>query len=242
LWIPRWSLPRLKRIEAALEDPAAWSGLMQQQPSESTSVIFKPNWWRWVDGEVRSSYAIHSWDLAHKVADDNDYSACVTLLFYRGRWLIIDVFRGKLEFPELVQKVEEHARRWKVRKILVEEGGPGIPLVQILKARLGAIIEGIRPVGGKEARAHAATDWIKTGRLQLHRKAKGIEDLLQESAAFPDGEHDDLVDCLTQAVNYLHETCGVRPEELLDLISEPAHLDLPNPYADPLDWTPPQRR
>jgi predicted phage terminase large subunit-like protein len=241
LWPSRFPLPRLRRMEATFGS-VAWDGLMQQRPRESTSVIFNPDFWQWVDGEVRSFYLVQSWDLAHKVADGNDYSACVTLLFHQGRWLIVDVFREKLEFPDLVQKVEEHARRWKVRKILVEESGPGIPLVQVLKGRLGAAIEGIRPVGSKEARAHAATDWIKTGRLQLHRKAKGIEDLLQEAAAFPDGEHDDLIDALTQAINHLQETCGLRPEELLDIISGPAPLDFSNPYADPLDWTPPFRR
>lgn len=255
LWPSRYSREKIRGIEAMLNDTAAFDSLMQQLPQEGDGPIFKGGVWHWTDGAVKFRSSVQSWDLAHKTGDANDYSACLTFAWQGDHWVIVDVFRDKLEFAELVEKVKEHAKVLGAQTLLVEEGGPGIPCVKALEASgIGVHIESIRPVGSKEARAHASTASIKSSFVRLLRKARGVQLLLNELEEFPDGEHDDLVDCLTQAAAYFQTHPGIRPEDFLDLIKEGPERSFRSEgqerlcrseeefYEDPLDWSHPKRR
>ena len=58
----------------------------------------------------------------------------------------------------------------------------------------------------KLARAQSVTPLVEAGRVFLPESAPWLNDFVDELAAFPKGTHDDSVDSVTQALNYLrHE-------------------------------------
>lgn len=58
----------------------------------------------------------------------------------------------------------------------------------------------VNPIGGKVARANAVTPVIEAGNVYLPRYAAETEDFVDECSKFPNGAHDDQVDCMTQAL------------------------------------------
>jgi predicted phage terminase large subunit-like protein len=62
----------------------------------------------------------------------------------------------------------------------------------------------------KMARAQAVTPLIEAGRVFLPQSAPWLADFLDELAAFPTGVHDDMVDSVTQALNYLRRQAANR--------------------------------
>ena len=61
----------------------------------------------------------------------------------------------------------------------------------------------LKPDSDKISRAQAVTPLIESGRVFLPQSAGWLEDFEDELAAFPSAAHDDAVDSLTQALNYL---------------------------------------
>ena len=59
----------------------------------------------------------------------------------------------------------------------------------------------------KISRAQAVTPLIESGRVFLPQSVGWREDFIDEFAAFPNAAHDDSVDSLTQALNYLRGNC-----------------------------------
>ena len=86
--------------------------------------------------------------------------------------------------------------------------GPAI--IQELKHHIGGLIE-VQPEGGKIARAHAVSPLAEAGNVYLPHPAIApwVEALIEETASFPNGRHDDQVDALTQALNRLRDCGGV---------------------------------
>jgi len=84
-------------------------------------------------------------------------------------------------------------------KILIEEAGSGISLIQDLQAE-GVSVEAIRPIGDKIVRMSAQTARIEERRVFLPESAPWLKDFQNELLAFPNGRHDDQVDSLAQAL------------------------------------------
>lgn len=55
----------------------------------------------------------------------------------------------------------------------------------------------------KQPRAQALTPLMEAGRIFIPQSASWVSDFVEEMAGFPNGIYDDVVDCTTQALNYL---------------------------------------
>lgn len=73
---------------------------------------------------------VQSWDAATSTGVANDYSACVTAAIHKGSFYLISVWRGRLTYPDLKRKMIAEARAYGAHQVLIEQAGPGIPLVQ----------------------------------------------------------------------------------------------------------------
>lgn len=82
---------------------------------------------------VSGSYIVQSWDTAIRTDERNSYSVCITLLVQGTNYYVLDVFRGRLEFPELRVKAGELSRTYKPDQIVVEDSGFGQALMHQLK-------------------------------------------------------------------------------------------------------------
>jgi Phage-related terminase len=106
----------------------------QQQPVAPGGLMIKRTWVRRYDQLPNSGQKIQSWDVANKQGEENDYSVCTTWLVHENKYYLIDVLRGRFDFPTLKTKVSEHAKLHKPSHILIEDAAVGTALIPELKA------------------------------------------------------------------------------------------------------------
>src|SRR5262249_38819742 len=80
-----------------------------------------------------SGRIVQSWDIATMTGETNDFSVCTTWLMIKTDYYLIDVFRKRLEYPDLRRKVANLAKSHDVQVILIEDAGPGKQLLQDLR-------------------------------------------------------------------------------------------------------------
>ncbi len=173
--------------------------------------IIKREWFRYYDLtptlslERRGSRIIQSWDTAFKKNTENDYSVCTTWAVMENGYYLIDVWRGRVEFPELKKIVIDKYNEFKPDEILIEDKGSGQSLIQELERGTRIPIKGIKVEQDKITRVHIITPLIESGRVYLPENAYWLKDFLNECEDFPNGQFDDSVDSMSQALAYLKE-------------------------------------
>ena len=145
---------------------------------------------------------VQSWDCAFKVGRENDYSVCTTWLTCEAGYYLLSLWRDRVEFPALKRQVISQAAAWKPHAIIVEDSASGQSLIQELRTTQLPILP-IKGDSDKVSRAQAVTPLIESGRVFLPQSAGWLQDFMDELASFPKAAHDDCVDSLTQALNYL---------------------------------------
>ena len=210
LWPEFWSQKELIALRDEL--PASkWSAQYQQDPTSEEGALIKREWWRrWErDEPPHCEFIIQSWDTAFLKTQRADYSACTTWgVFYqpddegatRPNIILLDAYKARLEFPELKKTAMEFYNDWKPDACVVEAKAAGTPLVFELRA-MGIPVSEYTPSRGndKVARVNAVADLFASGVVWCP-ETRFSERVIEEFAAFPVGEHDDLVDSSTQAL------------------------------------------
>jgi predicted phage terminase large subunit-like protein len=148
---------------------------------------------------------IQSWDTAGKTGQHNDFSACSTWGLKGARAHLRDVYREKLEFPDLKARVIDLALRWNAERVLVEDQSSGIALIQELKSADFYKAFPIKPKGDKVQRLLGVTPMFESGQVLLPHSAPWLDAYLHELCAFPLGRNDDQVDSTTQALAWIRE-------------------------------------
>jgi predicted phage terminase large subunit-like protein len=211
LWPEFWSLDELLALREEL--PAhKWAAQYMQRPTGAEGALIKREWWQtWErDDPPRCEYIIQSWDTAHTKSTRSDYSACVTWgIFLRDdeddnsgtpNLILLDAYKERLEFPELKQKALELYNEYSPDCCIIEAKAAGAPLLQELR-RMGIPIQDFVPVRGNDkiTRVNAVAD-LFASHIVWAPQTRWAEEVIEEFASFPAGEHDDLVDATTQAL------------------------------------------
>lgn len=202
LWPERYSAEYLEQRKVTLGS-YFFNAMYQQQPVANENQIFKEHWWRYCSEMPNTNYIVQSWDTAFKEEEQNDFSACSTIGYNDKNYYIMDVFRMKLEFPALLRRAIALAEKFKPNVILIEDKASGQSLIQTLKSETRLPIKAVKSNGDKELRAHLVTPIIEAGKVFLPERADWLMDFLTEMSEFPLSAHDDIVDCITQGLNYL---------------------------------------
>jgi predicted phage terminase large subunit-like protein len=199
---PQAVLDELKRTMGSL----AFAAQYQQQPVPIEGNLIKWSWFQFYDEQpelLPGDRIIVSWDTAMSSKELANYSACVVLHVRGGTVYVRDVFRARLDFPDLRKKVIE--MHWCWRRVtsnyalFVEKKGSGMSLVQDLRQHdIYAI--GIEPEGDKIMRMSEQTARIEAGSVFLPRQAPWLDDFRREVLAFPNGGYNDQVDALSQGL------------------------------------------
>ena len=148
---------------------------------------------------------MQSWDIAMMTGDANDYSVCTTWRMIKSDYYLLDVFRGRLQYPDLRRKVASLAAKYGAETILIENAGPGMALLQDLRRDLPhgmARPIGQKPEGSKADRMVAQSAKIEAGHVHLPKEADWLDTFLLELLAFPNGRHDDQVDSVSQFLKW----------------------------------------
>jgi predicted phage terminase large subunit-like protein len=185
----------------------------QQQPVPPGGAMIKRSWVRRYDQLPKSGQVIQSWDVANKQGEENDYSVCTTWLIYDKRYYLIDLLRGRFDFPTLRRKVSEHAKQHKASQILIEDAGFGTALIQELKTTHFSVVA-VKPEYDKKIRMAIQAAKFENGLVFFPKEAAWLRDLEDELFAFPNGRHDDQVDSISQALG--HKIAAFWTNESLD--------------------------
>ncbi len=211
LWPERYPIEVLERIRAGQadnpEEPGqgsrAFESLYQGNPTLIEGQIIKREWWKFYKERPNFNRVIHSWDIAAKDKIQNHYSVCTVWGEADNGIYLLDVWRNKVEFPELKRTAEALDGRDSPNAVLVEDASSGIALNQELQRNTRIPVIPVLAKGSKEVRAKAATPMIEAGRVFLPGSAPWLHEYIEELAEFPNGANDDQVDSTTQALSYL---------------------------------------
>ncbi len=176
-----------------------FSAQYQQRPIPETGNVLDFELFQYYDDLPSSGRIVQSWDIALKDGVKNDYSVCITSLFDGEKYFILDVFREKLDFPYLIDKIQELKQAFHASDIIIEESSVTLHLLQHLEKQ-GLFVIKYRPVGSKIIRANNASLPLRAGKIFLKRDASWLECFKTEIISFPTGRHDDQVDAFTQLV------------------------------------------
>ena len=231
VWPEFWSLEELEATKATIH-PRFWAAQYQQEPTSSESAIIKQDWWRIWEEEVPPvcEYVIQSWDTAFSKTERSDYSACTTWGVFNieddartGKMvpniILLDSFKEKMEFPELKEVAFKHYKEFNPDTLIVEAKASGQPLIAELR-HMGIPVQEFTPSRGNDkiSRVNAVADLFSSGVIWCPDTRWAYE-LVEEVADFPNGEHDDLVDSMTQALLRYRQGGFVRLPS--DLYEEP---------------------
>jgi len=206
LWPEYWKLEELEGVKAGLPI-GKWNAQYQQNPTAEEGSIIKREWWNLWDKDLPPLYhVIQSYDTAFLKKETADYSAITTWgVFYPTEdsgpnLILLDVVKDRFEFPELRRVALEQYNYWKPESVIVEGKASGMPLTFELRKQ-GIPVINYTPSRGndKHARVNAVAPLFESGQVWA-TDDKFAEEVIEECAAFPYGDHDDLVDSMTQAV------------------------------------------
>jgi predicted phage terminase large subunit-like protein len=210
LWDERFPLETLKEIKN--ESGAFWfSALYQQNPIATEFQIFRPENWLHYNSDP-SGYVIQCWDTAQKEGQMNDYSVCTTWHLTDNGYYLSNCWRGKPLYPDLREKVIQLHKDYDSDLILIEDASSGQSLIPDLKRYTRLPIRAVEP-SNKVTRAHLVSPLFENKKVFI-KNEPWAEEVILEMADFPQGKHDDIVDSVTHALNYIK---SIKPERRANL-------------------------
>lgn len=246
LW-PDWQSKAALEQERKSQGTRNWNALYQQHPTTEEGAILKAAYWReWpLETPPMCDFVLQSWDTAFEEGEENDCSARTTWGIFdweaqdasklpsallkkppdqRYNAIVLDRWMEKVQYPELKKEARQAIRDFKPDKVVIEKKSSGHVLLQDLR-RAGVPVKAFSPDRSKLTRAHAAAAVFQQ-RCVWHMNRQWASKLIRNCAQFPNGEYDDDVDTVTQAILYFRRMF---------------HLQLPDDEEEP-DGPPPRKR
>lgn len=216
LWPERFPLEDLKRRERL--NPREFASLYQQQPYIEGGNIIRTEWWQKYPSDLSPENFVSlviAVDTAFKKTETADYSVAVTAgLDRNGDIYLVDILRGKYDFPELKQRLIRLNNQWRgkgLRAMYIEDKASGQSLIQELKRESGMSVIPYKVNSDKVARVNSILPIIEGGRVFLPDSSEWLDAFIDEAVGFPNSNHDDQVDAATMAIDILSRT-NVSPE------------------------------
>jgi predicted phage terminase large subunit-like protein len=203
----REPLAVLEEIRRAMGS-LTFSAQYLQRPVPLEGNLVKRDWIKWYEKvRTRSTgmQVVRSWDVASTTGEARDWSVCTTWLTFKRKYYLLDVWRGRLEFPQLRHKLVALALEHSPNRILIERAGPGLHLIQEFRANPVAGVPmpiGIKPVGDKLVRMEAQCARFEAGQVYLPREAPWLSDCLHEILSFPHTRYYDQIDSISQFLKW----------------------------------------
>ena len=207
VWPEYWKLDELEKVKATLP-VGKWNAQWMQRPTSEEGALIKREWWRVWDHDEPPNlhYVIQSYDTAYLKKETADFSAITTWgVFYPNEdspanLILVDAIKGRYEFPELRRIALDQYKYWNPESVIIEAKAAGLPLTYELR-QMDIPVQNFTPSRGndKHVRVNTCAPLFESGMIWAPDQ-KFAEEVIEECAAFPHGDHDDLVDSMTQAV------------------------------------------
>ena len=224
VWPEYWTKEELEKVKATLP-VGKWNAQWMQQPTSEEGAIIKREWWQVYNKETIPPlhHVIQSYDTAFLKKQTADYSAITTWgVFFPSEdqpanLLLLDAIKGRYEFPELRRLALQQYKYWQPESVIIEAKASGLPLTYELRQMDIPVINFTPSKGNdKHARVNAVAPLFESGMIWAPEQ-KFADEVIEECAAFPNGDHDDLVDSTTQAIMRFRQGGLIgHPEDYID--------------------------
>ena len=229
VWPEYWSLEELDKVKATLP-VKKWNAQFMQKPTSEEGALIKREWWgKYTDDYIPPlHHVIQSYDTAFLKKESADFSAITTWgMFYPNpdsplNLILLDAVKGRYEFPELRRRALQQYKYWQPETVIIEAKASGLPLTYELRQMDIPVINFTPSKGNdKHVRVNSVAPLFESGMIWAPDQ-KFAEEVIEECAAFPYGDHDDLVDSMTQAVMRFRQGGLIRhPEDYVDPKQQP---------------------
>lgn len=200
----RYDEKALERIRKRMS-PMMWAALFQQRPAPMEGNIFKREKWKFWKVPPVCDFILQSWDTASKKNVATAFSVCQTWGRCGSGYVLLDRWKVRVQFPQLVIQAKAQYERWRPNVVLIEDRDSGQALVQTLQQETAMPVIPIYPDLDKVIRAHAISPMQHAERLFLPHpspKFPWAGEFVETCAVFPNGEFKDDVDAMSQAISY----------------------------------------
>lgn len=201
LWPERWPLEKLEEIRKTI-GTFEFESLYQQNPVPRSGNIIKKEWIQTYRELPEVKSFSWSWDTAIKAGQENDYSVGQLWAECNNGYYLVDLFRERLDYPELRKMVYALYNKHKSHEVLIEDKASGQQILQDFK-RIGtmpvvAMIPGRDMAASKTERMDLVSPLFEAGKVFLPQEATYLYDVIDELTNFPYTKHDDICDSMTQ--------------------------------------------
>ena len=189
----------------------------QQYQAEAVSeeaAMFKRGWWGRYDAlpeaADRGCITVDTagWD---SKSTTSDYTAVAAWKTDERRYYLVDLARGRWEFPDAERVVKDFKATYNL-PVVVEDTPWARPRIERLKQQMTGVIAWPTLGRSKVNRARAVLPYVEAGDCLLPKDKPWVDDFIHEHAQFPNGAHDDQVDTTSMALLYLSRGVGGGPK------------------------------
>lgn len=210
LWPERYDEVELEATKKKIGS-RNFASLYQQKPTPPEGQMIHRLWWKWYDEPPeRGAFdqIVQSWDPTFDDAESNDYVVGQVWGRLGGDFYLLATHRERLNFPETLKAIRKVTEQWpEARYKLIEKSANGFAIIQTLKHEIGGILPTGTKSRSKETRLTIGTNnvaaVIERGQVYIPREGAWATRLVDEAAQFPHGTHDDMIDAMVMAIEYL---------------------------------------
>ena len=224
VWPEFWTKEELLKTKASIP-VSNWNAQYMQSPTGDEGALIKREWWKdWKHKyPPKTDYIIQSYDTAFTKGTKSDYSAITTWGVFETdedgqNIILLDAFKDRYEFPELRRVAYQQYLDWKPDMVIIEAKASGLPLTHELR-QMDIPVINFTPSRGndKHVRVNSVAPLFESGKIWAPMHEHFAQEVVEECASFPFGEHDDYVDSTTQAIMRIRQGGMVRhPEDYKD--------------------------
>ena len=207
VWPEYWDIKELEKTKASIP-VSNWNAQYMQQPTAEEGAIIKREWWMNWKGKNPPAieYTIQSYDTAFLKKQSSDFSAITTCGVFHTEAdgyniILLNAFKDRYEFPELRRIAHKEYLEHRPDIVIIEAKASGIPLTHELR-EMGIPVINFTPSRGndKHSRVASIAPLFEAGKIWAPMHEHFAQEVVEECASFPFGEHDDYVDSMTQAI------------------------------------------
>lgn len=210
LWNERWPEEEVYKIKKE-KTTYVWLAMFQQKPVPDSGLVFKLDWFQYVDSVPIDAYRVRGWDLAGSENRDSDYTAGVRISYSptEEAYYIEDVVRAQWDAGEVKKNVKLVTDMDGYNTAIRMEQEPGasgkITIVDFAKTLRGYDFQGVRASGKKSLRWDRLAAAMQHGQVYLLRDPNWNKTFVSELIQLPASKNDDQADAACIAFAALNE-------------------------------------
>lgn len=198
--------------------PETWWPMYQQNPRAVTGGMFKREFFgREYDPSVLPEFEMVVMAVDSSFTEDvaNDWSVIAIWGATQAGYYLVDIWRGRVAYPDLILSIKRQYRRWEHLDpwVYIENKASGISAIQTLQRETLIPARAWEPKGSKVSRAQNTTRFFSAGRVWLPAGAEWLSEWVEEHVAFPTAAHDDQVDTTSMAIERLMRAVQVSVDD-----------------------------